>query len=847
MNRIFHILEPIIELVIRHPLKTVILGLVLAVGSTFLALELRIDNDFSKLIPQHYPSVQALNELREQVGGESEVNVVIESPSFAINKAFAEALIPHAMKLRYQRTGERLFNSYIYQKNLEFLQENGLYFATTHELTMLIDFLRDEVREAKLEANPFFLDLEEDWEDEVGTDQDSIRDELKGLYDELVGTEYLISDDSTALAIRFLPNTPKTDIDFVRATYDNLQALVDSLQPATYHPQMEITLAGRLYRHLVEIEAITSDVTSSFGTGVLMLLLMVVAYFMYKSYTAKMGRRWSRSVFLQELTRTPAIAMVIALPLLFSILVTLGITYLTYQTLNIMTSTLALLLFGMGIDFGIHFYARYTEERGGGADIEEATRTTFMTTGQAISVVAITTSIAFFILMIARFRGFSEFGFIAGIGIIIALAAMIFLLPAFLIFFERRGWLRMHDARFEQLAQPDSTLDPDAKRFPYARGVVVGSVLLVIGAIWLVPNLSFEYDFGKLEPYYEQYYERARKMDKFYSDQSHRNPAYILADTPEDSKAIVEILRTRAEIDSLSPTIREVESIQDRFPLQYNDQQAKLARLDTIRSLLQDPFLRDQQDETLDRLRRASSTQQPLDIDQVPAFIKKPFTTKSGEIGQLVLIYPSVNISDGRKSIQFTEDVEKVSLPNGNVYYAASTSIVASQMLELMLSETPYMIGLTILFIIVFKLIILRKEKWMLLALLPLVSSFLWMFGIMDLMGLKLNFYNLVILPTVLGIGDDSGIHIVHRYLEEGEGSIRKVLRTTGEHVTISAMTTMLGFGSLLISDHPGLRTIGELAVLGIGLTLIAALIFLPALLQWLEDRKKGVTVSSKQ
>jgi predicted RND superfamily exporter protein len=95
-----------------------------------------------------------------------------------------------------------------------------------------------------------------------------------------------------------------------------------------------------------------------------------------------------------------------------------------------------------------------------------------------------------------------------------------------------------------------------------------------------------------------------------------------------------------------------------------------------------------------------------------------------------------------------------------------------------------------------------------------------------------------VVLPTVLGIGDDSGIHIVHRYLEEGRGSIGRVLRSTGEHVTVSAVTTMIGFGGWLLSMHPGLRSIGELAVVGIGLTLVAALVLLPALLQWLETRR---------
>ena len=90
----------------------------------------------------------------------------------------------------------------------------------------------------------------------------------------------------------------------------------------------------------------------------------------------------------------------------------------------------------------------------------------------------------------------------------------------------------------------------------------------------------------------------------------------------------------------------------------------------------------------------------------------------------------------------------------------------------------------------------------------------------------------------MLGIGNDAGAHMVHRYREEGPGSILAVLRSTGEHVTMGALTTMIGFAGLLLSFHPGLNTIGALAVVGIGTTLLAALFFLPALLQWLEDRR---------
>jgi len=112
------------------------------------------------------------------------------------------------------------------------------------------------------------------------------------------------------------------------------------------------------------------------------------------------------------------------------------------------------------------------------------------------------------------------------------------------------------------------------------------------------------------------------------------------------------------------------------------------------------------------------------------------------------------------------------------------------------------------------------------------------MLGVLELGFEKLNFYNLIVLPAVLGIGNDAGIHIVHRYREEGPGSMLKVLKSTGEHVFVGAATTMVGFAWWLFSHHPGLNSIGSLAVIGIGCVMITSLVFLPAMLTWLESRK---------
>jgi hypothetical protein len=825
IERLFDALRPALRALVRRPGPVLLVALLLSVAGGLLTRELSINTDFSRLIPEHYPSVQALTELRERVGGENEATVVIESPSFAANRRFAERLIPEVLALQGAGYDEPFFLRVDYYHDVTFVENNALYFATPNELDSLAAYLRRELREAKLAANPFYFELEDE-----PAEPDPTAERLERLYDDLVTKEYPISDDSTTMAVRFYPSGAQTNIGFIRDAYAALDRLTQRLAPTRDHPAMEVTLGGRLLRQLIEVEAITSDVWGSFGVGVLTLLLLVVAYFSYTHYRARAGRRWAPAVFRSVLWRAPVNALILGGPLLMSLTWTFGLVALTYGALNIMTATLGLVLFGLGIDFGIHFYARYIEERAKGRDVDAAILRTVMTTGQAITVVALTTAAGFFVLMSADFRGFSQFGFTAGAGTVFALLSMLVVLPALLVALERLRLLPPAGAAPAAPAAPGRGV-----RIPGAR-LLVGAGIVAVGlAVWGLP-VAFQYDFGELEPRYERYEQIKDKWRRVYSDRRTRTAAYVLVDRPEEARAVAAALRAHAATDTTSPTIDAVEVLQDRFPMEAGGQQAKLGQLAALRALLDEPLLRDTEDETIRRLRRAVQTRAPVALDQVPDFLRRPFTTKTGEVGNLVLIYPSVGLADGRNSMTFADDVGTIRTADGRVYHAASTSIVASDMLRLMLAEAPWMVGLTLLFIVGFKLVILRRVTWVALALLPLVASFLWLFGIMELAGWSLNFYNLVVLPTVLGIGDDSGIHIVHRYQEEGRGGIGRVLGSTGEHVAVSAMTTMVGFGGWLLSDHPGLHSIGQLAVVGIGLTLLAALVFLPALLQWREE-----------
>ena len=114
------------------------------------------------------------------------------------------------------------------------------------------------------------------------------------------------------------------------------------------------------------------------------------------------------------------------------------------------------------------------------------------------------------------------------------------------------------------------------------------------------------------------------------------------------------------------------------------------------------------------------------------------------------------------------------------------------------------------------------------------------MLGMMALLSIKFNYANFIVLPLIVGIGIDDGIHIVHRWRQESKENLTKVLNQIGRAIVLTSLTTIIGFGSLVSSHYPGLRSIGLVSTLGILTCLLASLFLLPAVLAWVEAKRTG-------
>src|SRR5690625_3150211 len=149
MNKIIQFLKPVIKFNIRYPAWVVTIATLSAIVATYFAVQLTIDTDIANLLPENHPNVQALNRLQAQIGGETEMQVAIKSPSFEANVAFAERLAEESLKLHYPRHDFRYFNRAEFYRDTEILQDNALYLAREGELQDIIHFLGSEIEKSR--------------------------------------------------------------------------------------------------------------------------------------------------------------------------------------------------------------------------------------------------------------------------------------------------------------------------------------------------------------------------------------------------------------------------------------------------------------------------------------------------------------------------------------------------------------------------------------------------------------------------------------------------------------------------------------------------------------------------
>lgn len=436
----------------------------------------KIDQDLKALLPDDYPSVTRLEEVSARMGTQSDLIVAIESPSREANIAFGE-------RLAAEMEGWEELRFVQFRRSLDVFKDHALLFMPLDELLELRQDVIDRIkRETEKEL---IVDVDaagapkaaapvEEEEDPLDRDEDELLRRYLGGGN--VPTEYMEAEEGRIIVIKARPVDLTTNVEFSTQLVEKVDATVAKLDPKTFHPEMTASVKGEYLQRVGDTGGMRKDVlgTLAFALG----LLFTIIFIYYRRFRS--------------------IPMVL-LPVGVATVITLGIGGAIYERFNLVTTFIFAILLGLGIDFGIHLASRYGKERDRGLEPAEAIRVTLTSTGNAVLMGALTTTSVFFLLQLADFQGFAQFGMMAGLGVLVSLFSTFVLLPPLAILSERvRPW-----ARHERKGGEAATHKP-SPRGPGITRLCILAIAVSFGAglfgMARATDIQFEYDFTKLGP-----------------------------------------------------------------------------------------------------------------------------------------------------------------------------------------------------------------------------------------------------------------------------------------------------------------------------------------------------------
>jgi uncharacterized protein len=564
----------------------------------------------------------------------------------------------------------------------------------------------------------------------------------------------------------------------------------------------------------------------------------------------------------------PAMALIV-----LGFLINAGFATVSIGYLNMISVAFAVLFIGLGVDYAVHVILRYAEERARGFDRTEAAVKSVTKMGPALGLCTLTTALAFLAFVPTSFVGMAQLGIIASGGMVIAFVASITLVPAVLKLVpdnQRKIERKLSAAAAHEAAPGDNR--------SYVRAIA-SIVVITLGVIALgtIPQARFDGDPVNLKDpeapsvatfldvardeagvhytaeYVSQPGEPAREMaqkfadlqivndvvtiEKFLPDQQDEKLAQLArleglvasqveadADIGAPARArMLEVMSTNmATLASVEDAPADLRSAATRMETAVEAfQQARGDDADAVQQLETNLF--SGLPALLQQVNQMASLER-VTVETLDESVRERYVAPDGS--WRLEISPSGDMRDAGKLYEFVDAVKSVSPDTigaaGNV--AGSARAVA----EAMVLATLAAFALVIL--IVWPA--LRNVRDVALVLAPLLLAASLMIGYTVVFDSPFNFANVIVLPLLLGLGVDSSIHYVMR-AREGDNGTDVTGTSTPRAVMISAMTTIGSFGTLWLSAHRGMASMGELLTIAILVTLVCTLIVLPQLIEW--------------
>jgi len=833
----------------RRPLAVILLVLATLLPTGFLASRLSLRTEFTELLPDGKRSVIEARRIAERLSGRSSagaatgstLSVVAKSENVEALKRFSDALAPEIRKLSPKLVTAVEDGSREVQ---DFFRAHKHLYADLSDIQKIHDDVIDRYDYEVQKKGGMDLGLDDAASGDAASKADvppplnaqTLEDQFKKKLDEAQkkqpGTDgYYIGQSKGATYGVLLVRSPLNSMD--PAAFElraQIQKLVSAIHPQAWDPKLTVGYSGNLITTAEAKHEITQDLWQIGGVGVGMILGVILLFFLRFRVLACMG-----------------------LTILVGCTWSFAGAYLGIGYLNLASGLMVSIITGNGINFGIMYMARYIEARRAQQSIAQAVLTAHRETHIATLAAAGAAMVAYGSLAVTNFRGFKHFGAIGGMGMTLCWLATYLLLPALLVLTERVSPMfgRAPSWRSKARGFYGYPFVWAAQRAPRAIALfgVVSGVLTIAVSVRYFAQDPMEYNLrtvlgGKAHRQTEAGALAGRVDDVV--GRAGQDGRAIVVDRVDQVEPLVTALMKRH--GAVPKDVRPFEKVVTVFDILPKEQPKKLELLREVRDRVERGhkrgFVSDKDYAKINDYIPAQLA--PLEVADLPLPIARPFIDHDGQRGRIVYIVPTAgeSVYNARYLQRWADAFRETRLPNGEVIYGSGDPVIFADVLQSIREEAPKAILLSFLGTLGVILFAFRGSKNGLLALSVLVIGLSWMIAFLAWQQIKLNFLNFVALPISIGVGADYALNIMKRRELTDDASLAQALVETGGAVVLCSLTTALGYIALMFSMNGATESFGLTAAAGEVTTLLAAVLLLPAILFWLNQRKARAAVT---
>lgn len=739
-------LGKILLLNLRYRWVGLFIALALAALGLSRGLDLPIRLSLADLLPENRESVLDLDAVAKEVGGVGYLIVLVgptENP---------EASLP---KIAAHLKGDEEIR-YTYHEREEYsLRDKALYLMPEKEFEEVLEAGRIILNNGKRGLIDLGLETEQDQKQNLRR----AKNRLKKLGDD-GGGRYFRSTDGKFAMLLAKPKFDSEDLGRSRKLVERITAGLSSALGA----EVPFHLVGRYVDKVNDTRQIETDI--EFTSIISMVGVAFILIFGLGSLRASVMMVGAVSVAMAW---------------------TLGAAHLLVGQINILTGFLLAILGGMGVEYGVHLVRRFNQEVASGHSPKRALERSYLYTGRALGSAAITSSAAFLILSFSDFRGFSELGKIAGVGIISIYFVYMLMFPAMASVFREKP-------RFPVIREAFGF-------YPFGRKMrwlIPPFALLCLWGAW---NSEFEYDFKRMHNLSRETQERNQYVNDLFGKSF--TPAAILAKDSRQALALEKWLRDPIRREQVQNSI----SIHRILPSDMAERYEEIERLQGRMSRLSDEEL-------------AGKT--GMDAKDIRSLVEaKPFTRKDlppqlrdafGKSGNIVLAYPAKDLDRAEALREFSNLLGEAKSKFSGVKIGSDVRIFAEILDHIthdgMIILLVFLAGAFVVMGLDFRNVLDALDLE-----LQLIAGIFVLVALMGLVGERFSILNIAMVPAVLAAGIDMGVHVRHRE-REGYGALPSA-RFVSQAVHLSILTTMAGFGALFFAEAGVLRGIAWISVLG--------------------------------